>query len=133
MATDQKHDAHMRPIGEWHGLARRDGLVCVLEADSVGDVAMIMATSNIGAVLVLRNDGTLSGIFTERDLMRLVGRTGTLPADQEVRETMTPNPWGVPRTARWRDARCLHPQPQGRKARTTGRRSRARKGPALFS
>jgi CBS domain-containing protein len=82
-------------IGSWHGLVRRDGLVCVLEDDRVGDVAMIMARSNIGAVLVLRNDGMLSGIFTERDLLRMAGADAPIDGDRIVASAMTRDPWGV--------------------------------------
>ena len=98
MNATQKRDARamdgMR-IGSWHGLVRRDGLVCVLEDDRVGDVATIMARSNIGAVLVLRNDGMLSGIFTERDLLRMAGADAPIDGDRIVASAMTPDPWGV--------------------------------------
>jgi len=82
-------------IGSWPGLVRRDGLVCVLEEDSTGDVTDIMARSNIGAVLVLRNDGMLSGIFTERDLLRMAGTGARIDRDQAVAKVMTRDPWGV--------------------------------------
>lgn len=84
-------------ICSWPGLVRRSGLVCVLEQDRVGDVAEIMARSNIGAVLVLRNDGMLAGIFTERDLLRRIGSGGGIDMDAEVGGLMTPDPWGVSR------------------------------------
>ncbi len=91
---DAKTGDGMR-IGSWPGLVRKDGLVCVLEEDSVGDVAEIMARSNIGAVLVLRNDGMLSGIFTERDLLRMAGTGAQVDRDQVVATAMTRDPWGV--------------------------------------
>ncbi len=68
----------------------------MLEDDNVGDVSGIMARSNIGAVLVLRNDGILAGIFTERDLLRLSGAQAPVPRDIEVGKVMTRDPWGVP-------------------------------------
>jgi CBS domain-containing protein len=82
-------------IGSWPGLVRRSGLVCVLEQDRIGDVAEIMARSNIGAVLVLRNDGILAGIFTERDLLRRIGTGKEVDMDAEIGGLMTPDPWGV--------------------------------------
>jgi CBS domain-containing protein len=98
MNATQRRDASamdgMR-IGSWKGLVRRDGLVCVLEEDRVGDVAAIMARSNIGAVLVLRNDGILSGIFTERDLLRMAGADAPIGEDSVVASAMTRDPWGV--------------------------------------
>lgn len=54
-----------------------------------------MARSNIGAVLVLRNDGMLSGIFTERDLLRMSGAGAPPDWDAEVRTAMKRDPWGV--------------------------------------
>ena len=90
---DAKTGDGMR-IGSWPGLVRKDGLVCVLEEDSVGDVAEIMARSNIGAVLVLRNDGMLSGIFTERDLLRMAGTGAQVDRDQVVATAMTRDRWG---------------------------------------
>lgn len=80
-------------IGSWPSLVRRSGLVCVLVGDRIGDVAKVMTSANIGAVLVLRNDGILAGIFTERDLLRWVG-IGVV-GDPLMEEVMTRDPWGI--------------------------------------
>lgn len=64
-------------------------LVTFAAAEPVVAVAQRMADRNVGAVLVIEN-GRLSGIMTERDLMRGVGRG--LRDDTVVGECMTANP-----------------------------------------
>ena len=41
---------------------------------SIAEVAQRMVDRNVGAVLVLGDDGRLAGILTERDVMRAVAR-----------------------------------------------------------
>jgi CBS domain-containing protein len=53
------------------------------------DVARLMVERNVGAVLVLEDEG-LAGIMTERDLMRAVARG--LRDDATVAECMTRDP-----------------------------------------
>ena len=53
-----------------------------------------MVARNIGAVPVLQ-DGTLAGIFSERDLMKRVVVEGRDPRKTRVGEVMTPNPLTV--------------------------------------
>jgi CBS domain-containing protein len=58
---------------------------------TVLEVASLMVEHNIGAVPVLQ-EGQLTGIFSERDLMRRVVVAGFDPARTPVREVMTENP-----------------------------------------
>ncbi|HLK44085.1 MAG TPA: CBS domain-containing protein [Thermoleophilia bacterium] len=53
-----------------------------------------MSGRNVGAAVVVEG-GRVVGIFTERDLLRAVGR-GTTPADAAVRDHMTPDPVTLP-------------------------------------
>jgi CBS domain-containing protein len=55
---------------------------------TVSEVASRMADARIGAVLVLDND-TLAGIFTERDLLIRVVSVGKDPKKTKISEVMT--------------------------------------------
>jgi len=61
---------------------------------TVLEVAQAMVARNIGAVPVLR-DGTLAGIFSERDLMKRVVAEERNPRTTRIGEVMTPNPLTV--------------------------------------
>lgn len=54
----------------------------------VDSVAQLMAERNVAAVLVI-DDGILSGVFTERDLLRRVVAAGLNPPDTMIRHVMT--------------------------------------------
>jgi CBS domain-containing protein len=65
--------------------------VCIVPDTLVGDAVRIMNDARIGALLVTSRDGRLSGIFTERDVLkRVVG--GGIPKEASVLEVMTPEP-----------------------------------------
>jgi CBS domain-containing protein len=61
---------------------------------TVFEVASMMVEHNIGAVPVLQ-DGQLTGIFSERDLMSRVVVAGKDPARTTVKEVMTVDPLTV--------------------------------------
>jgi CBS domain-containing protein len=58
---------------------------------TVFDALKTMAGKNVGALLVLA-EGTLVGIFSERDYARKVVLRGKFSRDTLVRDIMTPNP-----------------------------------------
>ena len=62
---------------------------------SVADAARLMARHGVGAVLVVDHDGTLSGIFTERDAVFRVMARGLDPERTALREAMTARPLTV--------------------------------------
>ena len=62
---------------------------------TVLEAARYMMENNVGAVPVLR-DGSLAGIFSERDIMNRVVAVGRTPGTTAVSEVMTPNPRAVP-------------------------------------
>ena len=64
-------------------------LLTVLPGDTVAEVAKRMVAKDVGAVLVYEND-RLSGILTERDVMRAVA--DGLDDTTLVRDRMTANP-----------------------------------------
>jgi CBS domain-containing protein len=61
---------------------------------TVLEVSGMMVEHNIGAVPVLQ-DGRLTGIFSERDLMSRVVVAGKDPAHTQVKEVMTDDPLTV--------------------------------------
>jgi CBS domain-containing protein len=70
-------------------LVRKGGqVVTATPATTVFEAAQLMNTRGIGAVLVLA-EGTLRGIFTERDLMRRVVAERRDPAATLLRDVMT--------------------------------------------
>jgi len=60
--------------------------------DTVEEAARIMASHNVGSVPVVDEGGRLVGIFTERDLVRLVAKYGKSALDMRLGEVMTRNP-----------------------------------------
>ncbi len=78
-------------LGDAYGLARA--------AESASGVR------RAGALLVVHDDGSLAGIFTDADLRRLVfTRPGHDPANLPMHTVMTARPTTLPHTARVRDA-----------------------------
>lgn len=67
----------------------------------VSVVLDLMNTRRIGSVLVLRDEGKLAGIFTERDLLRRVGEAPPGWRDSPVSEWMTADPYVIGPAAGW--------------------------------
>jgi len=64
-------------------------LVTAAPSTPVKDVAKIMRGRNVGSVLIVDDSGKLVGIFTERDLVKVVAEGGSL--DEPVEKFMTRN------------------------------------------
>ncbi len=70
-------------------LAEKEGPVwSVTPETSVVSALQLMAEKKVGAVLVI-NNGTIEGIFSERDYARKVAETECICLDVRVREMMT--------------------------------------------
>ena len=77
-------------------LAKKGNVVILVESDCiVAAAARKMRDNKVGALLVMKND-TLSGIFTERDLMSRVVAEGLDPEKVKVSEAMTSSIATVP-------------------------------------
>lgn len=63
-------------------------MVCIDHGKTVGDAVQKMVANTIGAILV-RKDGRLVGIFTERDLLRNMASPGFSPAAAPMADYMT--------------------------------------------
>ncbi|MEE9278930.1 MAG: CBS domain-containing protein [Myxococcota bacterium] len=73
-------------------LQRRSPVVHTLDPDQVvADAVSVMASQEVGAVLVVEKD-RLVGIFSERDLLRRVCARGRSTEETRLAEVMTPDP-----------------------------------------
>lgn len=55
----------------------------------LADVASKLSQKKIGCVLVLNNDGKLAGIVSERDIVRVLGQSGSGCLTEDVSTVMT--------------------------------------------
>jgi len=77
-------------------LAKKGNVVIKVGSDCiVAEAARKMRDNKVGALMVMKND-TLSGIFTERDLMSRVVAEGLNPEKVQVSEAMTSSIATVP-------------------------------------
>lgn len=76
---------HQRKLGE---IVQAQDLLHVTSDTSVVDVARKMTERNVAAILVV-DDGGLTGIFTERDMLRRVVAAGLDPNATLIRDVMT--------------------------------------------
>ena len=85
-------------------LAKKEKVVIQVESDCiVAAAARKMRDNKVGALMVMKND-TLSGIFTERDLMSRVVAEWLDPEKVKVSEAMTSSIATVPLETPIRDA-----------------------------
>lgn len=57
--------------------------------DTVARAIEIMVAQNIGALLIVGEDGAIEGIFTERDYLRKAAATGECLLSRQVADVMT--------------------------------------------
>ena len=78
----------------------KGNLVYVTSADStVYEALEALEDKNLGALVVVEEDGTLDGIFTERDYARKIVLKGRSSKETLVRDIMTNDPiWVTPDT-----------------------------------
>jgi CBS domain-containing protein len=66
-----------------------DELVSIPAAATVEEAVAVMAAHEVGAALVMSEDGLVSGIFSERDLLVRVVKAGRDPATTPISLVMT--------------------------------------------
>jgi CBS domain-containing protein len=66
-----------------------DELISVRASATVADAVDVMATRDVGAVLVLTEDGLVAGVFTERDLLVRVVNARQDPKTTPISLVMT--------------------------------------------
>jgi signal-transduction protein with cAMP-binding, CBS, and nucleotidyltransferase domain len=62
------------------------------QTNLVSEAIEKMSNRNIGALVILGDDGGVSGIFSERDLLNRVAAKGLDPASTALADVMTPDP-----------------------------------------
>jgi CBS domain-containing protein len=91
MNREDPHMPHQMLIEEVVRARGGDELHTVPASATVGDAVALMAECEIGAVLVMNDDGLVSGIFTERDLLLRVVHAGRDVRDTPISLVMTRN------------------------------------------
>jgi CBS domain-containing protein len=71
------------------GQRRSDELIVVAASATVADAVKVMAEREVGAVLVMTEDGLVAGIFSERDLLVRVVNARRDPAATPLSLVMT--------------------------------------------
>jgi CBS domain-containing protein len=66
-----------------------DELITVPASATVAEAVAVMAAREVGAVLIMNEDGLVSGIFTERDVVVRVVQNGRNPATTPISMVMT--------------------------------------------
>ncbi len=66
-----------------------DGVVTLAPGSSVALVAETLSSRRIGAVVISRDGRTVSGIVSERDVVRELGRRGAICLSDRVESLMT--------------------------------------------
>ena len=89
-----------------------DGVVTVPPGTTVGQAAEILSARRIGAVIISTDGKTLSGILSERDVVRELGRRGAACLTDTVEGIMTARVVTCRRDARADDV--LHKMTEGR-------------------
>ena len=64
-------------------------IIAVSPAATVAEAARLLAEKRIGAVIVKGNSGALSGILSERDLVRAIAAEGASALSRDVTSYMT--------------------------------------------
>ncbi len=66
-----------------------NNIVTVNVGESVADTAVLLAKYKIGAVLVLDQTGKVTGVLSERDIVRALATSGSGCLNQNVEDLMT--------------------------------------------
>ena len=67
-------------------------VVAIPSNATICDAAKVLVDKKIGALVVKDNDGMLTGIISERDLVRAVAKGGAAALSEQVSDHMTPQP-----------------------------------------
>jgi CBS domain-containing protein len=73
-----------------HGKGR--DVVSITASASLTEAAKLLTDRKIGALIVKDKNGELSGIFSERDLVHAIARSGAAALSDQVAMHMTPAP-----------------------------------------
>ena len=90
----------MTTVGE---IAKGNRLAQLPSDSNIREAARYMVEQNVGSVVVV-DDGTLRGIFTERDALRIFVATRRNPDHTRLADVMTKNTQTLPPDATLQDA-----------------------------
>jgi CBS domain-containing protein len=85
--VDQEKEARMNIAHLLHGKPQR--MITVGPEQSLQQAAEVLGRERIGALLVLKPNGDIAGILSERDIVRAVGVKGADILERPVAELMT--------------------------------------------
>jgi CBS domain-containing protein len=81
---------HVHAILKTKSASRKGPAVVTADPKAtLAEVARSLADNNIGAVVVTTTDGRVAGIFSERDIVRHVAKSGAAALDKPVADLMT--------------------------------------------
>lgn len=66
-------------------------IISVKSTETLLEAAKVLDVKRIGAVVALDEDGGIVGVLSERDIVRLMAREGTVALGMKVGEAMTRN------------------------------------------
>src|ERR1700693_5588170 len=66
-----------------------NGVVTTTKDKSLLDIAKLLAEHGIGCIVIVRDDNKVTGIVSERDLMRAIGQAGPKVLEEPVSDFMT--------------------------------------------
>jgi CBS domain-containing protein len=73
-------------------IVKQQNIRSLKQDNSVSEAASLMASANVGAIVILDDEGNLTGIITERDMTRRVVGKGLNPKETPISDVMTGNP-----------------------------------------
>jgi len=73
-------------------IVKKQTISSLKQGNTAFEAATLMTTANIGAIIIVDDDGNLSGIVTERDMTRRVVGKGLDPKTTLIKDFMTKNP-----------------------------------------
>jgi CBS domain-containing protein len=85
-----------RPVGDILKSKMSPNLISVTANATVAEAVALMDEKALGSILIRDSAGAMSGIFTERDLMRRVVRQNRDPKTTPMSAVMTPDVRQVP-------------------------------------
>jgi CBS domain-containing protein len=73
-------------------IVKQQNIRSLKQDNSVSEAASLMASANVGAIVILDDEGNLTGIITECDMTRRVVGKGLNPKETPISDVMTGNP-----------------------------------------
>ena len=69
--------------------SKASGVMTARPNDTIHEIAVQLTNRKIGAIVIVGDDGNVSGILSERDIIRLIAEHGTAALAMAAKEGMT--------------------------------------------